>query len=168
MSSITLENDLRSDLTHLVANQARRTEALAGRPDSSGYESYAKIKARLERAAEAMKPLDKGLKHYWEEVTSGDEDLQGSYLRELETEAMAALGCLATLTATICRATWALSPWQDRKIGQMSLDELGEEREPEFEDLDETAMPETDEATGEILDPDEDLAEAAEVLGYDE
>ena len=165
MSEIILGKELRDDLTRLVANQARRTEALAGRPDSSGYESYAKIKARMERASEAMKPLDKALKHYWEEVVAGDTDLQGSYLRELETEATAALGCLTTLTAAVCRAQWALSPWKERKIGQMSLDEL--EDEP-FPDLDETAMPEVDETTGEILDPDEDLPAAGEVLGSDE
>jgi hypothetical protein len=170
MSDIILSGELRSDLVHLVAAQARRMEEAAGRADSSGYESYAKIKARLERAAEAMKPQDKALKHYWEEVVSGDGDLQASYLRELETEAMASLGCLAQLTATVCRATWALSPWQERKVGQMSFDELiaeDEEDEP-FADLDETAMPEIDEETGEVLDPDEDLAAAPEVLGYDE
>lgn len=170
MSAYINMEEMRRDVVHAIANQAQRQEIAAGRPDCSGYESYSKIKDRLEKLAEAVKPLDKSLKEYWKNVSDGDEDLQGSYLREMETETTAAAQAMVLLAATVTRAMWALHPSAERKVGQMSFDELlGEdEGEPEFEDLDETAMPEVDESTGEILDADEDLAPAEEVLGSEE
>lgn len=155
------ERDLRTDLVHAIAEEARRQDAAIGRNDTSGFESFGRIKARLEKATEAFKPLDKTLKEYWKVVSGQDVDLQGSYLRELESETTAALSEMTRLAAAVDRAMWSLAPWEERKIGQMSFDELlgDDEGEPEFEDLDETAMPEVDESTGEVLDPDEDLPE---------
>ena len=172
MSKNTMERELRTDLIHAIAEEARRQDAVIGRNDTSGFESFGRIKARLEKATEAFKPLEKTLKEYWKVVSGGDVDLQGSYLRELETETTAALQELTRLAASVERAMWSLSPWEDRRIGQLSFDDLIAGDEPEesadFADLDETAMPEIDEATGEILDPDEDLPEAGEVLGSEE
>ena len=185
--------ELRTDLVHAIAGQARREEDVLNL-DANGFESYGRIKARLEKALEAVKPLEKTLKKYWEYVAGADEDLQASYLRELDTETMDALTAMSALAATINRAMWSMHPYSERKIGQMSMDELlnglpDEDRpdEYDFEDLDETAY--VDEETGdwrpqatsseqpsdsealsesEIIDPEEDLPEAGEVLGADE
>lgn len=154
----TKESTLKNDLIHVIAGQARRQDEAAGRLDASGFESYGKIKNCLEQVTEAVKPLDKTLKEYWKQVAAGDGDTQAAYLQELETEATAALAALVRLTATADRALWALHPWRERKIGQMSFDELMD-GEPDFEDLDETAMPEVDEETGEVVE---------EELDYDE
>lgn len=163
--------ELRTDLVHAIAGQARREEDVLNL-DANGFESYGRIKARLEKALEAVKPLEKTLKKYWEYVAGADEDLQGSYLRELDTETMDALTAMSALAATINRAMWSMHPYRERKIGQMSMDELlnGEPEEDrpdeDFADLDETAY--VDEETGELLDGTEDLPEASEVLGADE
>ena len=179
MSEYTMERELRTDLIHAVAKEARRQDYIIGRHDAGGFESFGRIKARLEKATETFKPLDKTLKEYWEVVSGEDNDLQGSFLREMETETLATLKEMAWLAAAIERAMWALNPWEERKVGQMSLDDLAEE-EPDMppEDYDPEEQdaaggprlfdPVADEETGEILDDDEDLAPASEVLGSEE
>lgn len=147
-TNIERMNQVRMQLIRTVADEARRQEELAGRPDGSGYESYGKIKDRLEKATKAFKPMEKTLKEYWEVVSGDDEDLQASFLRELQTEAEAVLTELARLAAAVSRAAWALTPYEPHKIGQMTMDELTE--------------------PWEIPDPEGDLPAAEEVLGSDE
>ena len=127
MNEFTMYRELRVSLTHVIADEARRQELIAGRSDSSGFESFGKIKARLDKTTEAFKPLEKTLKEYWKVVSGEDVDLQASYLREMETETESALTELVRLAAAVNRAMWALSPTQERKIGQMSMDELERE-----------------------------------------
>jgi len=147
-----VRSGLRDDLIHVINNQVRRYDEATRRPDASGFESYGKLKRHLEKLTEAVKPVEKTLKEYWKQVGAGDEDLQGAYLKELSGEIDTALMELVCFAADTSRAMWSMGPYAHQGMGQMSMDE-------DYE---------VDEATGEILDSEEDLPPAYEVMGYEE
>ena len=151
---------LKEDVCATVAAHVIRLDERIGREDSSGYESYGRIKDVLEQRQEAVKPLSKTLGSYWEEVVREDEATQAAMLREMETRAEVAIRQMIDLAATVDRAQRRLANAAAKKLGQMSMDELPEEPDEE--------IPAVDEETGEIVEPEEDLPAAEEVLGYDE
>lgn len=130
---------LKEDVCAAVAAHVVRLDESIGREDSSGYESYGRIKDVLEQMQEAVTPLTKALKDYWEEVVREHEDAQAAMLREMETKSEVAIRQMVSLAATVDRALRRLQSAAGQKVGQMTMDDLEE-------------TPDVDEATGEVLD----------------
>lgn len=138
----TVMTNLKEDVTRAVIAQVKRYDDKLGRRDNSGHETYARVKECLELVKEDMKPLDKTLGHVWEEVVRQDKDTTAAMLREMLTETERALGHMVCLAAMVTRGLYSTAPEDEEPAGQVTMDELTE----------------VDEATGEVMDGEEDPA----------
>lgn len=142
---------LKEDVCRAVVAQVKRYDDSIGKTDNSAYESYGRIKDVLECVDKTVKPLANSLKNYWGEVIRKEDDTQAAFLREMQTEAEAAICQLICLAAVVSRALWSVAPFAERKVGQMSIDDWEEEQAAEPEETPEV-LPAVDEDTGEVVE----------------
>lgn len=130
-----METGLKEDVCRAMLAQVHRYDHRIGRMDSSGHETYARVKQCLEGVQTAMKPMDKTLACVWEQVCAADETVLAAFLREMLTEAENACVKLLCLGAMITRGLHTISGGGE-PVGQACMEDL----------------PEVDETTGEIVD----------------
>lgn len=118
--------------------EVERMDRALRRPDSSGYESYGRLKEELERATGDMKPLQNLLKDYWNGVVHRSEDEELALLREIRREATA-------LSVQFIRVAAVADRAEDSLLGDWEPPEDEEEKPGEAPAV------QVDEKTGEVV-----------------
>lgn len=145
MSNHEMERGLKEDVCHAILAQVHRYDHKIGRYDSSGHETYARIKQGLEGVKDSIKPMDKTLTNVWEQVCAADETVLAAFLREMLTEAEHACVWLLCLGAMITRGLHTLSGEDGEPLGQASMEDI--------QPLDmETEQVKVDKDTGEVVE----------------